>query len=1459
MSRNPNKTTKPNYSLSFKEEETLEQIVHSIDKIDDYHTLYALFNNAVRQNNEVKLKLFLASGIKIKERHKDNITIKKFLANERKPGNLVDNNLLQALQSDFDYLLDKEDGSNNEFNYVFKNISEKFKNKTLRNLAKAEIKQQIKFAEESQKGKLLELYGNLLLWQIYYGEVNTSDYRELFLPAAKLYNGAIMSNLTHGNPQQNNYIKDKLGLLEKKYIKLCFFKHRGAGSLEEFNYKNRIDIYLNRIKLIRESVAYMLNHNVVITVINQFICKSIKNLVKDIIVESEDYLGLSTSSICEYAIIGLGSMSRNEITTHSDLELMILKNKSPKSNDKYFEDLINLVQLKIINFGETRFTEQELITYGLSDKEEIPELLTLKNLFLEARSPTKRGISLDSSEITPLKTNLLHSFIGTPKELADVVIKFREYDFNSRIVSELVSFTYIHGSIKAPLLLEEYKDLIQKKFLTRKREEVLSRLKKDIEFFVPHLTYDENSGKLLMLAKHDIYRVFDRIIDGFALLEDVKKHTSGTERLNDLKVIKAYIEDTQEIEEAIRYFLALRLKTYLYYNAQKEDVYLEYGNSNFSGIEKQKDVYCLNKEQAKILLTHYQTIKIFYFQIKDYLYLKDINIFKDFGLHKHQSFAAIGDNYKKLHYYKIAESFYKDAEALSSMAKHKKENKLGNLYLTLGDYTKALEKFEEGLNEEENPVKQLKLNLAVAKCLLFTNQYKKALQHIENISKDKSIKDISNEKNFITLWTLRNEIYAIYQISESIPLKEVTETFNNKLNNKLYWLYESCSFLDKNIITYFKDINGVLGLQSLQVYYQKLLVEIKAESRCTAFKLLQAKLYYNLGAICQLIGENKDNYLKAKNYFKQAEIIYSKYKSKAAVKLQVTLEEDAACCLINVSCLYRDTYQYAKAIKYAYKALEYFEKLSKNIHHGIHYKLITIYELLRESYSALGNRSESSTYKIKIAELNYRINGRYEFGLNTLKEPLVSKHVENQPAHELGLRPAIWNIPDNAEYFTKREQLIDKITANLQNAESKVLVIAGLEGSGKSQIALYYANTNREKYKSMIRWLKANDDVVLEAEYRDFAKTLGINTEEKNITELIGLVRSELQVIPGLLLIFDGAQNYKSISSYIHKQSNIHILITSSNQNWGIWPSINIRRFEENEAIEYIFKIIEKASKEEVCLLTNKLGYFPLALAQAATFIKQNNYYLSIKEYLNIYKTCWNELMAQPVFPQDNYDKTIFSILNTSLKRIQDNIPALDLLRLCAYTHLDGIPYEFAESWFKMKDGLDEGIAKLKVCQAICLLKNYSLIEIDSNQFYAYTFFKKLIKARYKFENYEKEIIENLLVNLNDLSMIPDTYKPTSYPLTQADMGDTIKPFKIDKDEQEINLGVNRYITSSPTPVLNKLPNKRGFDELKQAGISRSRDHKINTPPLKKQNRTETPLQHPCVIEKTKKKAGIQF
>ncbi|RIE05204.1 tetratricopeptide repeat protein [Cohnella faecalis] len=168
-----------------------------------------------------------------------------------------------------------------------------------------------------------------------------------------------------------------------------------------------------------------------------------------------------------------------------------------------------------------------------------------------------------------------------------------------------------------------------------------------------------------------------------------------------------------------------------------------------------------------------------------------------------------------------------------------------------------------------------------------------------------------------------------------------------------------------------------------------------------------------------------------------------------------------------------------------------------------------------------------------------------------------------------------------------------------------------------------------------------------------FCKELGVVVKEGvNLVENFKKILSN-NVKINCLLIFDNALDEEKLSNYIpYNYPNCDIIVTSTNPNWRNSLPIDILLPED------ACKLISSSTNanegdESVALeLCSELGYLPLALEQAAAYIREVG--LSIYEYLQKFKKYRAELAVQgkPL----NYDKNIATTWKLLLNSITENI-----------------------------------------------------------------------------------------------------------------------------------------------------------------------------------------------------------
>ncbi|MCE5316223.1 MAG: DUF294 nucleotidyltransferase-like domain-containing protein [Parachlamydia sp.] len=167
-------------------------------------------------------------------------------------------------------------------------------------------------------------------------------------------------------------------------------------------------------------------------VLIEYATSMLQGLFKELICDS---FSLMKQPPGKYAIIGIGSMGRREMSPYSDLEYAILIDQNNEDMLDYFKAFAHLIELKVVFLGET--------PYPILQKGQ--------------KSPLPEGFRLDSGGNTPLGE--LTPLLGTPEQLASYQKPhFFQHEAFFTSCNALRDSCYIEGD---PSLYEEYLDIVK--------------------------------------------------------------------------------------------------------------------------------------------------------------------------------------------------------------------------------------------------------------------------------------------------------------------------------------------------------------------------------------------------------------------------------------------------------------------------------------------------------------------------------------------------------------------------------------------------------------------------------------------------------------------------------------------------------------------------------------------------------------------------------------------------------------------------------------------------------------------------------------------------------------------------------------------------------------------------------------------------------------------------------------
>lgn len=325
----------------------------------------------------------------------------------------------------------------------------------------------------------------------------------------------------------------------------------------------------------------------------------------------------------------------------------------------------------------------------------------------------------------------------------------------------------------------------------------------------------------------------------------------------------------------------------------------------------------------------------------------------------------------------------------------------------------------------------------------------------------------------------------------------------------------------------------------------------------------------------------------------------------------------------------------------------------------------------------------------------------------------TERSIKREPRYP-GTLPPVCNLPRRNPNFTGRESILETLRTSLQSGHHIALTqqaLYGLGGIGKTQLAIEYAWRYSASY-DIIWWLRSEEPSTLASDYAALAFKL--NLPEKDAQEqgmVIDAVKEWLNQNTGWLLIFDNAEDTKSIFDYLPTGTGGHLLITSRYQNWKhIGTPQEIKLWSREESIAFLYRRTGQSDDSAADNLAEELGFLPLALEQAAAYVCTRK--KSYSDYLDLFTTRRAELWKREKQP-DNYPDTVATTWSLAFEKISHLPYATDILNVCSIVASDAIPWKLVTRALDYYEGNDSGassIDTLLVDDALESLITYSLI-----------------------------------------------------------------------------------------------------------------------------------------------------
>ena len=235
----------------------------------------------------------------------------------------------------------------------------------------------------------------------------------------------------------------------------------------------------------------------------------------------------------------------------------------------------------------------------------------------------------------------------------------------------------------------------------------------------------------------------------------------------------------------------------------------------------------------------------------------------------------------------------------------------------------------------------------------------------------------------------------------------------------------------------------------------------------------------------------------------------------------------------------------------------------------------------------------------------------------------------------------------------------------------RMVALCGLGGVGKTSVAVEYAH--RQLAGLGVVWqFGAEDPGVMAAEFVELAVLLGASDVLAG-GDPVAAVHAVLAARPGgWLLVFDNAPDAAAVAGVLPPAGDGQVIITSQNPHWPGSRALEVPVLDQGAAAAFLMERTGERNFECARELAGELGGLPLALEQAAAYMRDTGW--DIAGYLALYRGRRAELLARG--EPAGYDKRVTTTWSLAFAQLEQNSPsAAGLLRLLACCGPDAIPY----------------------------------------------------------------------------------------------------------------------------------------------------------------------------------------
>ncbi len=308
------------------------------------------------------------------------------------------------------------------------------------------------------------------------------------------------------------------------------------------------------------------------------------------------------------------------------------------------------------------------------------------------------------------------------------------------------------------------------------------------------------------------------------------------------------------------------------------------------------------------------------------------------------------------------------------------------------------------------------------------------------------------------------------------------------------------------------------------------------------------------------------------------------------------------------------------------------------------------------------------------------------------------------------------NFVDRPDVFKALDRAI--MTSKNGGHECKPVVVCGLGGMGKSEIAREFCYRHQSNYQ-YIFWIDADTETTLQTSFLETAQAIGLPKTDNAVPHMLQWLQSNEE----WLIVFDNADDYslgntsdplRLHNKYFPKTGQGIILMTTRNAFTSqdeLVVNLDEMKMNDETALKLLLRrpVTSPDDYIDAVEIAQLLGHLPLAIDFAGAYMKTEG--IRPSTFLLSYKEAPTDYLGLSNMQESVHQKTVLTVWNMSFARIESNsLLASSLLRSFAFLYPDNIPFAFFSTHAQTILGLDTKPSRLSLSTAIVQLRRYSLV-----------------------------------------------------------------------------------------------------------------------------------------------------